>query len=98
MLGPIDDSVDVREVGLVRPRRVIVQSVPDRPGFRFRTGEKIRRSHLERGKALLAGSEIPMSEVARRAGFSDSRQLSVVFGQETGLTPTAYRRQFRGQE
>jgi LacI family transcriptional regulator len=59
--------------------------------------EEIRRSHLERGKALLAGSELPMSDVARRAGFSDSRQLSVVFRQETGLTPTAYRRQFRGQ-
>ena len=59
--------------------------------------EEIRRSHLERGKALLAGSAIPMSEVARRSGFTDSRQLSVVFRQETGLTPTAYRRQFRGQ-
>ncbi len=59
--------------------------------------EEIRRSHLEHGKTLLAGSEIPMAEVARRAGFSDSRQLSVVFRQETGMTPTAYRRQFRGQ-
>jgi LacI family transcriptional regulator len=57
--------------------------------------EEIRRVHLERGKTLLAGSELPMAEVARRAGFTDARQLSVVFRQETGLTPTAYRRQFR---
>jgi LacI family transcriptional regulator len=90
-----------------RPIRVadVLEAVPvSRRGLerQFRTvlrrgiWEEIRRDHLERGKALLTGSELPMSEVARRAGFSDSRQLSVVFRQETGLTPTAYRRQFRG--
>ena len=59
--------------------------------------EEIRRAHLERGKSLLAETDMPMSEVARHAGFSDQRQLSVVFRQETGLTPTAYRRQFRAR-
>ena len=57
--------------------------------------EEIRRAHLERGKSLLADTDMSMSEVARHAEFSDQRQLSVVFREETGLTPTAYRRQFR---
>ena len=59
--------------------------------------EEIRRAHMERGRALLAETEMPMSEVAKHAGFSDARQLSVVFRQETGLTPTDYRRQFRAR-
>jgi LacI family transcriptional regulator len=59
--------------------------------------EEIRRVHMERGKLLLADTDMSMSEVGRHAGFSDSRQLSVVFRQETGLTPTEYRRQFRAR-
>jgi LacI family transcriptional regulator len=59
--------------------------------------EEIRRVHVDRGKSLLAETSMPMSEVARYAGFSDQRQLSVVFRQELGLTPTAYRRQFRSR-
>ena len=59
--------------------------------------EEIRRAHMERGKALLAGTELAMPEVARLAGFSDARQLSVVFRQETGLTPTEFRRRNRSR-
>jgi LacI family transcriptional regulator len=58
--------------------------------------EEIRRAHLERAKSLLAGTAMPMWAVAEQAGFSDPRQLSVVFRQETGLTPTAYRGRVRG--
>jgi LacI family transcriptional regulator len=58
--------------------------------------EEVRRAHLERAKGLLAGTELPMKAVADQAGFSDPRQLSVVFRQETGLTPTAFRRRVRG--
>jgi LacI family transcriptional regulator len=58
--------------------------------------EEIRRVHLERAKTLLAGTGMPMSAVAEQAGFSDPRQLSVVFRQVTGFTPTAYRVRFRG--
>lgn len=61
-------------------------------------GEEIRRAHLERAKALLVESTLPMSRVAARAGFTDSRQLSIVFRQETGLTPTRYRQQNRSRD
>ncbi len=59
--------------------------------------QEIRRVHLERAQSLLADTELAMPEVAERAGFSDAKHLSVVFRQETGLTPTAYRRQYRSQ-
>ena len=55
----------------------------------------IRRVHLERARILLATTALSIAEVAERAGFSDNRHLCVEFRQETGLTPTAYRRQFR---
>jgi LacI family transcriptional regulator len=57
--------------------------------------EEIRRAHMERARQLLADTDAPMATVAERAGFSGAAQLSVVFRQETGLTPTAYRRQYR---
>ena len=47
--------------------------------------EEIRRVHMERAKLLLADTDMSMSEVGRHAGFSDARQLSVVFRQENGL-------------
>lgn len=58
--------------------------------------QEIRRGHVERAKSLLVGTELPMSEVARLSGFTEGRQLSVVFRQETGQTPTAYRRRHNG--
>jgi LacI family transcriptional regulator len=59
-------------------------------------GEEIRRVHLERAKDLLATTALSVAEVAERAGFSSVHYLSRVFRQETGQTPTAYRRPFRG--
>ena len=57
--------------------------------------DEIRRAHMERAKTLLVSSDLAIATVAELAGFSDSRQLSMVFRQETGQTPTAYRRQLR---
>ena len=55
--------------------------------------DEIRRVHMERAKNLLTSTDWPMSIVATAAGFSDGKHLSIVFRRETGLTPTAYRRQ-----
>lgn len=57
--------------------------------------EEIRRVHLERAQMLLTDTDLPMSVVAQRSGFSDSRQLSIVFRQETGHTPTHFRHRHR---
>jgi LacI family transcriptional regulator len=95
----------IREHGLARIRvRDVLQAVPvprrtlER---RFRLalnrgiGEEIRRARIERARFLLASADHSMSEIAQRSGFSNAEQLSTAFHRETGLTPTAYRRQSR---
>jgi LacI family transcriptional regulator len=57
--------------------------------------EEIRRVHLERSRQLLLQTDMSLAAVALNSGFLDGRQLSVVYRRETGLTPSAFRRQFR---
>jgi LacI family transcriptional regulator len=57
--------------------------------------DEIRQAHMRKAKASLSDTELPMSVVAANSGFSESKHLSTVFRQETGMTPTAYRRRFR---
>jgi LacI family transcriptional regulator len=59
--------------------------------------EEIRRVHLERSKHLLSDTKLPVADIAHMSGFSDGRQLSILFRQATGMTPTEFRRQFRPQ-
>jgi LacI family transcriptional regulator len=60
-------------------------------------GEEIRRAHLERAKMLLARTDLPTRQVAARSGFSNAKHLATVFHAELGVTPSAYRRQFRSE-
>lgn len=60
-------------------------------------GAEIRRVHLERAKALLTATDLPMPQIAQRSGFSNAKQLATVFRLELGLSPSAYRRQLRPQ-
>jgi len=55
--------------------------------------DEIHRVRVERVKELLAGTTLPMPAIALRAGFSGAERMAVVFGQVTGTSPTAYRRQ-----
>ncbi len=55
--------------------------------------EEILRVQLNRVKELLVGTELPVWEIAGRAGF-EPEYLSVVFKTETGLPPGEYRRRF----
>jgi LacI family transcriptional regulator len=57
--------------------------------------EEIRRVRLEIAKDLLSRTDLVMPIVARRAGFSEAKQLSLTFHNELQMTPTAYRRKFR---
>jgi LacI family transcriptional regulator len=54
--------------------------------------QEIQRVRIERVKHLLAETDLPMSEIARRSGFSTPQRLAVVFRQTTAESPTAYRR------
>jgi len=52
---------------------------------------EIRRVRLERAKHLLAETDTPVPEVARRAGFGSREYLAAVFKSELDLTPRQYR-------
>ena len=58
-------------------------------------GAEIRHVHLERVRDLLASTALRMDEVASRSGFTSVHYMSRIFRRETGMTPTAYRRQVR---
>jgi LacI family transcriptional regulator len=55
--------------------------------------EEIRRIRLERAKVLLQ-TDLPVYEVAKQSGFATPEYMATSFLQSTGMTPTAYRRQF----
>jgi LacI family transcriptional regulator len=48
---------------------------------------------LERAKQLLIETDLPLSAIAERAGFSHVEYLSAAFRQATGLPPGSYRRE-----
>jgi LacI family transcriptional regulator len=56
---------------------------------------EIRRAHVELAKKLLLETDLPMQAIAARSGLSEAKQLSVIFRQLTGTTPTAHRRLYR---
>jgi LacI family transcriptional regulator len=55
--------------------------------------QEIQRVRLERAKVLLQ-TELSVFDVAVRSGFATPEYLATSFLKATGLTPTAYRRQF----
>ncbi len=55
--------------------------------------QEILRVQLNRVKELLAGTALPVWEIADRTGF-EPEYLSVVFRQDSGLTPSEYRRKY----
>ena len=59
--------------------------------------EEIRGVRVERVKELLSGTDLSMPSIARRSGFSSPERMTVVFGQLTGMAPSAYRRRVAGQ-
>jgi LacI family transcriptional regulator len=55
-------------------------------------GQEIRRARVERAKRELAGSDISIDEVAKRAGFTSNARLCEVFRRDVGMSPREYRR------
>jgi len=46
---------------------------------------------MERAKALLSGSDMPLAEVAAQVGFADQSHFSSTFRRTTSMTPRSYR-------
>lgn len=55
--------------------------------------QEILRVRLAKVKRLLSDTDLPLTDIAERAGFEHPEYLSVAFKRELGLSPTAYRRE-----
>ncbi len=53
--------------------------------------EEILRVQLDRARSLLTETDLPLTEVAEQAGFSNTEYLSVVFKKHVGTPPGRYR-------
>ena len=52
----------------------------------------ITRQRMERAKRLLAETELPIAEIALRAGFSSQSHFTTSFRRLAGVTPSSFRR------
>jgi AraC family transcriptional regulator len=51
----------------------------------------IRRVRIERAKALLSDSGLPIVDVAVQVGFADQSHFTAAFREATSMTPRTYR-------
>ncbi|MBI3829873.1 MAG: DNA-binding transcriptional regulator [Planctomycetes bacterium] len=58
--------------------------------------QEIRRVRIERARRLIAESDLPLKEIARRTGFGGPIQFASVFRKATGAPPSALRKRSRG--
>ena len=58
-------------------------------------GQWLARQRIERACALLEETDLPIDDVAERAGFGTAGSLRLHLQTELGVSPTAYRRTFR---
>jgi len=59
--------------------------------------EMIRRVRIDTAKRLLTETDLPLEQVAERAGFGYPRQMRMVFGRLVGESPIDYRKRFAGR-
>lgn len=76
-----------REVGL--SERQVSRLFRDEFGTSFR--EHVAMLRLERAKRLLAGTDLPVIEVAGHTGWSSLAHFNSVFRRRVGVTPSAFR-------
>lgn len=85
-------------VGDVLPHAAMSRAQIERK-FREHLGRspqaEIRRVQIMRLRQLLEETELPLKQIAEMAGFRYMEYMSHVFKREIGLSPGAYRRQFR---
>ena len=64
--------------------------------FKKETGvgfkETVRKYRIERIKGLLIGTRLKLNQIAELTGYADSKYMSRVFKEETGMLPTEYRK------
>lgn len=63
-----------------------------RKWFGCSVGAYVRRLRLQRASAQVAGTRLPLSEIAQAVGFYDQAHFTNSFKRHYGLTPAAYRK------
>jgi LacI family transcriptional regulator len=66
-----------------------------RQTFGLSVVDRIRQIRVNEARLLLAGTNDPITLIAERCGFSSYTYMGRVFQEETGMTPSDYRAQFR---
>ena len=66
--------------------------------FKLTPFEYIRKLRVNHALELLSSTDLSVADIAQACGFSDSAHMIKVFKEDTGLTPTAYRRSVRNKE
>ena len=64
--------------------------------FKKETGsgfaETVRKYRIDRIKGLLIGTKLKLNQIAELTGYADSKYMSRVFKEETGMLPTEFRK------
>jgi LacI family transcriptional regulator len=82
----VDDVAEASGLSLSRLHREFKEAVGCTPGA------EIRRVRLETAKKLIEGTDLTLSEIALKSGFSSGQYLSDAFQREFGVTPSEFRR------
>jgi LacI family transcriptional regulator len=86
-VGPINVEDVARHTGICR--RTLEQKF--RALLGFSPASEIRRVRISRAVELLRLSNLPIGEVAERAGFRSAEYMSAVFRTHLGASPSSYR-------
>jgi len=66
-----------------------------REAYHLSPGEQIRLLRMKKARELLEATTLPISRVAEASGFSNQFYFARYFKEQTGMTPTQYRRYTR---
>lgn len=91
-------GIDVQDVLRAVPMSRTLLEKKFRKYFRRAPYEEILHRRLQRAKELLAGTDLPVADIAERAGFTSPEYLSAAFKRQIGMNPRAYRTQNRRPE
>lgn len=79
----LSHSLDISRRGLERRFREALGRTPY---------QVITETRIDRAKALLVQTRLPIAQIATRCGYTTPTRLSYAFRRETGLTPRDFRR------
>jgi AraC family transcriptional regulator len=81
-LRALAEQIKLSPIYLIRAFKAAVGVVPH---------QYVLQRRLERAKALLQSTDLPLAEVALRSGFYSQSHLSSWFRRSVGVSPAAYR-------